>query len=565
MKQLLTLPGGLKLNRKNIVPDLVAGATFAVVNVPQGMANAVLASVNPVAGLYALMIAMPIGAMFTSSVYMNVSTTGALSVAAGEALSDVPDQSKISALVTLVVLIGLAQLAMGVLKLGSLVRYISNSVMTGFITGIAALIILGAIPDITGYESPLPNHLLRIADTILNWRSLDYAAVVFGIATIAIIFYAQTTRVAKFALIVALVAVTAMVQLSMAVLSIGDTELVKDVAAIPRSLPDFVLPDLGYLPSLTLPAIAIAVIGLVQGAGVGQSYPNPDGRFPDASQDFVAQGVANTAAGFFGAIPSGGSMSGTAVNVQAGAKSRWANIFAGLIVIAIVFFFVGLVELVPMAALGGLLVVVGIQNVSPKNILIIWNTGTLPRIAMSVTFLATLLVPLQYAILLGIALSFVLQVMQASNRVEVRELELVANGFPIDKPRPYHLVADRVSILRVRGALFFASAKALEAQLPDASTGDRSVVILILRDVDDLGSTVIRLLQRYAQELEQTQSALMLAGVNDQLMRQLGRTGLLEQLSADNVYAEQDEIGAALNDAIQQANAWIDGNGESVG
>lgn len=563
MARLSSLFRGLRIERRNVVPDIVAGATFAIVNVPQGMANAVLASVNPVAGLYALMIAMPVGALFTSSIYMNVSTTGALSVAAGEALYGIPENDKIPALVALVIMIGAAQLLMGLLRFGRLVRYVSNSVMTGFITGIAILIVLGSLPDITGYQSELSNHFLRLGDTLLNWRSFDFAAVCFGVATIVLIFAAQATSLAKFSLIIALAAVTLLVQFIGAMFSLGATELVGDVATIPRSLPAPLLPNLDYLPDLILPAVAIAVIGLVQGAGVGQSYPNPDGRFPDTSQDFVGQGAANMAASVFGAIPSGGSMSGTAVNVQAGARTRWSNIFAGLIVIVIVFFLVDLVKLVPMAGLGGLLFVVGFQNISLTNISMIWSTGMLARMAMLATLLATLLMPLQYAILFGIALSFVLQVLRTSNQIEVRQLSLVEDGFPTDLPGPTELAPNEASVLRVRGALFFASAQVLEAKLPDPSSGHRSAVVLVLRDVDDLGSTVIRYLQRYASDLQQNQSKLFLTGVNENLRGQLERTGLLARLGQGSVFLEEEQIGAALNKALFTARDWIEQQGGS--
>src|SRR5271157_5767877 len=127
---------GLELERRNLGRDLVAGATFAIVNVPQGMANAVLATVSPVAGLYALMVAMPVGAIFTSSVFMNVSTTGALSVAAGEALAPYEGDQKVAVLIGLVLMTGSIQLVFGVLRFGRLIRFVSHAVMTGFITGI---------------------------------------------------------------------------------------------------------------------------------------------------------------------------------------------------------------------------------------------------------------------------------------------------------------------------------------------------------------------------------------------------------------------------------------------
>ena len=135
MKQLATIVQNLKVERRHLSSDLIAGLTFAVVNVPQAMAHALLASVSPILGIYSLMVAVPIGAIFTSSVYMNVSTTAALSVAAGDGLAGMPDSQKVEALAALVLLVGGIQLLAGLFRLGFLVRFVSNAVMTGFLNG----------------------------------------------------------------------------------------------------------------------------------------------------------------------------------------------------------------------------------------------------------------------------------------------------------------------------------------------------------------------------------------------------------------------------------------------
>ncbi len=366
-------------------------------------------------------------------------------MAAGEALDPFEGEEKLGALVALVLLVGAFQMVFGLLRLGRLIRFVSIAVMTGFITGIALLIMFGSVSDITGFSSDQPNHLLRLAHTAMNWRILDppdrrpryrdrrpdprlpahartevrvdpRAGCDDGLAVVMAQVAGESTAV-----------------------------LVGDIATIPRSLPYPVLPDLAQLPAIALPAFAIAIIGLIQGAGVGQSYPNPDGSFPDTSRDFVGQGAANLAAGAFSAIPCGGSMSGTAVNVQAGARSRWANIFAGAFVVLIVLLLVDLVKLVPMAALGGLLLVVGFQNIQPESIRAVWATGRPARAAMVATFVATLFLPLQFAILIGVALSFLLQILRMSNRIEVREFELVDGGFPIERPAPLRARARRGS------------------------------------------------------------------------------------------------------------------------
>ncbi len=546
----------LPLDRSLLSEDLTAGLTFAVVNVPQAMANALLATVNPVCGLYTLMVATPVGALFTSSVFMNVSTTGALSVATGDALADVPAGQKLAALVTLAVLIGLFQLAFGLLKLGSLIRFVSHSVMTGFVSGIALLIVLGAISDLTGYTSPYARHLFRLADTVLNLNRLDPATVGLGVSTIALIVGFGYTRAKKFALILALGVVTLASFVLSAAFGVDSVALVRDIAEIPRSLPGPMLPDLSLLPTLLLPALAIGVVGLVQGAGVGQSYPNPDGRYPDASRDFTGQGLGNIAAGVFQGIPGGGSMSGTAVTVNAGARSRWANISAGVFVVLIVLLLVDLVKLIPMAALGGLLVVVGIQNLQPEQIATVWRTNRVARTGMVLTLAATLTMPLQYAIVVGVAISTLLYVFQSSNRIKVVEIVPVEGGFPIERPAPARLPSSETTVLHVYGSLFYAAATAFERGLPSADEARGAVAILIVRERPEIGSTLIGVLRRYSEALRSRDGKLMLAGVSPELYDQLERTGMVGVLGEENLFRGQPQLGAAMNEALAAAREW---------
>jgi len=549
---------GLSSDRKQVAADAVAGLTFAVVNVPQAMGNAVLAAVNPVYGLYTLMIATPVGALFTSSVFMNVSTTGALSVAAGDALVRFPVSQRSTALVTLVLLIGLFQLLFGLLKLGSLIRFVSQSVMTGFITGIALLIILGAIPDLTGYTSAFSSEFLKLADTLLNIRQGDTATLFIGLLTIGLIISFGYTPLRKFSMIMALVVVTIVALLLTEVFSVTSLLLVGDLTTIPDSLPAPMLPDISLIPVLALPALAIAIIGLVQGAGVGQSYPNPDGKYPNVSKDFSGQGLGNIATSFFTGIPGGGSMSGTAVTVSAGARSRWANILAGLFVILIVLLFAGVVKLIPMSALAGLLVVVGFQNLQPKQIAMVWQTGLVTRTAMVLTLLATLALPLQYAIVIGVAISIMLHVFRSSNQVRVVEFVPVESGFPIEQPAPIKLSDREVTLIYAYGSLFFAAAATFEQNLPSAEDARQAVVILILRGQPDVGSTFIGVLRRYATTIQANGGRLMLTGVNPRLRYQLEKTGTLAFIGEENVFMEQAQLGLALNEALEAARAWLD-------
>ncbi|MCL4829566.1 MAG: STAS domain-containing protein [Caldilinea sp.] len=561
--ELATMIGSLRPARADLKSDVVAGLTFAVVNVPQAMAHALLAAVNPVLGIYTLMVAVPVGAIFTSSVYMNVSTTSALSVAAGAALAEIPDVQRAAALAVLVLLVGVIQLLAGLFRLGFIVRFVSNAVMTGFLNGIAVLIILGQLGELTGYQSRFSNSVARALDLALRLDRVDIPTTIIGLLTLGLIMLVLQTRWRRFAFILAITAATVLLMvlglpLFAATLNWQAVRTVGDISAIPRTLPDLALPSPQLLFSLLLPAFSVAIIGLIQGAGVSQGYPNPDGKYPNVSRDFFGQGAANLAASFVSGVPAGGSISGTALLLSAGARSRWANILAGLFVAVIVVVAAPLAELVPMPALAALLIVAGYQGLRIEAAQTIWRTGNVPATVMGLTFLATLFIPLQYAVLVGVALSIVLYVAQQANQVVVNEWVLKPEGFPVEQPAPSVLPSRRLTVLQVYGSLFFAAAKNLEEMLPAAENTTRAAVILTLRGRTEIGSTFVTVLRRYNQTLHAHDGNLFLAGVDEAVHNQLAKTGLLKEIGEANVFPATPQLGEALNTAIDAANAWLD-------
>ena len=546
----------LKPEKRFLSSDLMAGLTFALVNIPQSMAHALLASVNPVLGLYTLMLATPVGALFTSAVFMNVSTTSALAVAAGDTLITYPESSRWSVLVTLVLLIGAFQILLGLLRLGWVTRFIPFSVMTGFMTGVAVLIIIGQLGDFTGYYSSYSGKIYQVADLVLNRQSIEWATFAIGLLTIVLIYWLGSTRLSKFSLILALLLASGTALILNQVLA-ANIKLVGDIADVPRALPSLVLPDLRLIGALIIPAIAIGIIGLVQGAGVSQTFPNPDGKYSNISRDFLGQGAANLAGGLFGGIPAGGSSSGTALIISAGAHSRWANIFAGISVALIVLLFANLVELVAMPALAGLVIVAGVQMVNVNAIQTVWQTNTVARTIMMVTFGSTLVMPLQYAVLLGVAISILLFVFQQSNTLKVVEWYTRDTGWPIERPAPKQLEFGKVTVLFIYGNLFYAAADTFEKSLPAIEGSSRAVVILLMRGYEDVGSTVTEVLRRYTQALQANRGKLILAGVAPRMRDQLQRTGLLTLIGQENVFLATQTIGESGNAALRAATDWL--------
>ena len=275
--------------------DVMAGLVLGIESIPDAMASALLAAVNPIHGAYAVMLATPVGALFASSAFMSVQTTSAMSLVVASVPQVHTGEDPTGSLLMLAILTGIFMLALGLLKMGRLLRFVPNSVLTGFINGIVVLIILGQLGDLTGYDAQGNNKVGEAIDLFLNINRVDIPTLAVGLATIILILQLEKTQLKALGMVAAMLIASLLVPL----FSWDSVELVEDVAEIPRGLPNLVLPPLSAILGLLVPALSLAFVGLVQGAGVTQNYMNPDGKYPDTSQDFVGQGVGDIAAGIF--------------------------------------------------------------------------------------------------------------------------------------------------------------------------------------------------------------------------------------------------------------------------
>jgi SulP family sulfate permease len=173
------------------------------------------------------------------------------------------------------------------------------------------------------------------------------------------------------------------------------------------------------------------------------------------------------------------------------------------------------------------------------------------------TFLATLVLPLHFAVLLGVAFSILLHVFRESNKIKITQLVLVPGGLPVERPAPEKLPSDALTLLYLQGSLFFASAKSVEELLPGAEGTRRAAVALLLRGKAEMGSTFIAVLRRYAEALRAHDGRLMLVGVEASALDQLARSGALTVIGEENVFPATEELGAAMNRAAAKAYAWL--------
>jgi SulP family sulfate permease len=516
------------------------------------MAAAVMAGLNPAQGLYAGMIASPVGAGLSSSAYMMITTTSAMALAAGGALASLPAEQKLAGAVALTVMIGVCQIAAGLARLGFVARYISNAVMTGFLTGIAVLVVISQLGELTGLAFR-GHRALHPLEALVRLDEVVVRTLAVGLATIALVLALERTRIGKMAMLLALIAVSVAVPLA----GWDDVALVGTSAPIPRALPDLHMIELARVPALAASALAIAIIGLVQGAGVSQSYPNPDGGYPDVSRDFLAQGAANLAAGALGGMPVGGSAGSTALNVSAGAATRWSNVFSGVFLAVGVVTLGALIERIPMAALAGLLVIAGIGAVNPGRIAAVWHTGRSVAGIMLFTFVATLILPVRDAVFLSVAVSFLLAIVREAEQAGVVEVVLRDGANPREQPAPLRLPSRAVTVLMPHGSLFFAGARTLEAKLPDPAGAERAAVVLLLRGYQEVGSTFIGIVRRYHETLAAGGGRLILAGVSPGVEAQLLATGTTALLGEGGVVTAGRELLAPALTAYRAAQAWL--------
>jgi SulP family sulfate permease len=499
------------------------------------------------------MVGMPIGSLFTSSVFMNIGLTAAMMMAVADGLAGIDSGSIVAALVTLSVMIGLFQLLLGWLNLGVFTRFISNSVMIGFITGVATVLILGQLGDLTGYQSEYSNKVMQALDLVTHPTGIDLATTLTGVGTIILILLLARTRLRNYSLAVAVLISSVAVGL----LGLESVELVGDTNEIFGSIPMPALPDLALVRSLMLPAVAIGLLGLIQAAGISQTVPNPDGEYPDPSGDFKGQGIANLISGFFQGLPMGGSLGGTGIIISAGAKSRWANVFMGLMVGVFVLLFANQVENVAIPAVAAVLIVAGFETFRVEAIKDIRDVSRSSLVVMGATFLATLVLPIQEAILVGIVLSILDFVYTSSRDVEVVELNLADDGTWETQAPPAELPDERVTVLYSWGSLFFAGARAVEALLPQAKEAKRAVVILRLHGRMQIRSTFIIVLERYAQRLQANGGKLILSGVREKVKEQLDRTETTETIPNEDIFMATNKLGASTKAAIKAAEAWL--------
>lgn len=548
--------------------DLLAGLTVALVALPQAMAYAFIAGVEPQYGIYALIVGSIVAALFGSSRHLHTGPVNASSIVIAATMTPYIHQENYMAMVFLLALLaGVFQLGAGLFKLGNLAQFISSSVLIGFMAGAALLIIINQVPNLLGLpQSSGLTFLNNISGIGENIARVDTAAIFIGVGTVLLVLTINRLSPKSPAgipyipsYLLALLAAAVLVVL----FGLIDKGIVV-VGNIPAQLPPLSAPalDLTTINLLAASALALTLISISETIASAKSIGSLAGDKIDANQELVGQGLAKIAVAFFSGMPVSGSFTRTALNFRAGAQTRFAAVFSGILIFIIVIIFSPIARYIPVAALAGVIMVLVTNMVNWDHVVITLKTTKSDAVVMLATFTATLLFSLDTAIYIGVGLSLVLFLRKAGHP-RLIELEYdQTNGFQEMKPADKRRIPE-ISIVHIEGDIFFGAAEFFENEIGRiASRPGLKVLILRVKSASCLDATSIMGLMRFAENMKKTDKLLVVSGVTGEVERVFRRSGLDKVVGKENIFFSDVAVLKSTKKALHRALEYVNSKGE---
>jgi SulP family sulfate permease len=546
------LPWIRRYGRLQLAPDLTAGLTVAVVAVPQSMAYALIAGLPVQQGLYASVVPTIVACLWGSSAQLITGPTTAISLVVASALAKLatPGSADYLALALLLaLLVGGVQVVMGVARLGNLLNFVSHSVILGFSTGAALWIAFKQIPSLLGLSLGKSHGFLpavlqltqRLHDTHLPTAAL-------GLATMTMVLLLKRLRPTWPGTLIAMV------------LAGGATWLcdlakggVAVVGAIPRSLPPLSWPDLeqlGAAAELAPGTLAIAILGLVEAVSIAKSISGQTHQRLDINQEFIGQGLANMAAGLFGGYPGSGSFTRSAVNFRSGARTPMSGIFSGVAVAGMVWVAAPLAALLPFSVLSAVLIVVAFDMIHFSDLRRAIRTTRSDAAVLVVTFIATLMLNIEFAVYVGVLLSIGLHLAQTSHPRITSVVPESGNGRMI--PSAFGHICCQMDIVRVEGSLFFGSAAYVLDDLQRRLRHQPHMANLLVRmhRVNLMDASGVHVLQVLLAQVRRCGGSLYFSGANPRVLAVFQNSGLLQVLGPGHV---RTRTGSAIRQAMRES------------
>jgi sulfate permease, SulP family len=571
----VALPFGLRYSRAELRRDLLAGFTVAAISLPQAMAYALLAGVDPRFGLYSAIVVTAVASIFGSSSHLINGPTSAISLVVFSALAIFDADQKAQAAEGMVVLgamVGTIQILMALFRLGDFTRYISESVILGFMTAAALLLTVGQVGNALGVrdQGTGSQHVLyRLWLTVTNGDPANPKALAVTLVT-TLLALASRRLIRRYRLpqldMLAVLVIVAMMAFAIGwSVPDGDGRTALAVTgAVPSQLPGLHIPPvrLAWIMQLAPDALAIACLGVLEALAIAKSIAYETQQNLDFNRQCFAEGLANLTGSFFRCLPGSGSLSRSAINFQSGGATRFSGIVAAVTVALAVVALAPLARFVPKPALAALLLLTAARLIDPKRLAYAIRASRQDAGVLVITFVAALAFGLDIAILIGVGLSILLFVPRAA-RLKSVELKVDPDGVVRDR-LPADPPANSFILYDLEGELFFGAAPELDRCLAaireQAKAAGLSHVVLRLKRVRNPDVVCLERLEHFLRASQQSGITVLLAGVRPDLLEAFERLRFGAWLPSSRIFPQGADDDSATLAAIRVVYDEIGGD-----
>jgi SulP family sulfate permease len=541
-----------RVNRNSVKDDAMAGLTGAMIVLPQGVAFATIAGLPPQYGLYAAMVPAIIGALFGSSWHLVSGPTTAISIALFAALHHFAEpgtEQYIRLALTLTFMVGLYQFLLGLARMGTLVNFISHTVVIGFTAGAAALIAASQLKSFLGLDLPRGLPFYEILRQVgLHLGEINPWVTAVGAITLVAGLLAKK-YIPKFPYMIAAMVVGSLVAAVLNGLMGQEATGIKTVGALPAGLPPFSLPDfsLSAIGQVAMPALVITMLALTEAVSISRAIATRSEQRIDGNQEFVGQGLSNLVGSFFSAYASSGSFNRSGVNYEAGARTPLATVFASVFLVLILLLVAPLAAYLPNAAMAGILFLVAWGLIDFHHIKAIWQTSKPEAAILWVTLIGTL-INLEDGIFLGVLLSLILYLYRTS-RPEL--LPVVPSGeqgrlyFEDAKGRPE---CPQIRFMRLHGPLYFGAVDHVQRALQqiDEDNPQQKTVVIAAPAMSFVDVAGAEMLAQEARRRKRLGGGLYFWRMRDSIHSFLRHGGYLKAIGEGGIFPMKSNITAAL-------------------
>jgi sulfate permease, SulP family len=529
----------------DLAADTMAGLTVAAVALPQAMAYAQIANLPPQYGLYTAIVMTAVGALLDSSKQLINGPTNAISIAVLSALVAFSDAERIPAVILLALMVGVVQTGISLLRLGDLTRFVSHAVIIGFTLGASVLLVLDQLKNLLGLPAAgtgEDHFLKRVWLTMSHADQTNYYALAIGLGTIGIALALRwinsRLHVRLPDLLLAVIAATVVV----GTLHL-DKQGVKIVGDIPAKLPSFALPQIDWnrVHTLASNSLAIALLGLLEAISMAKAIAAQTRQKLDINQQCLSEGVANVVGSLFHCFPGSGSLTRSTINQQAGGRTQWSWVISAVAVATTVLLFAPYAYYIPKASLAGILMLASYRLVDWPQLAYYFRTTRFDRWIVVLTAVSAVAVSVEFCVLIGVFLSFVLYVPLAAR---IRLTELVMSSDRVVRER---LAADapcgRIRIYSLEGEFFFGASPELEEHFESIASAAESgvrVIILRLKRVRNPDAVCMSVLERFIEQMHARGVTVLFCGVRPDFMKVINSSGLAKRLGPDRVFVFEE-------------------------